>query len=142
MDTALNLIKRFEGLKLEAYPDRKDVSKAVWTIGYGTTQGIEPGMKISEADAEDYLEREVSDLETRIKILVKRKLSEREMAALVSLVYNIGIERFKFSTLLKDLNAGQMLSAAFEFSRWVYIDGKPSPGLINRRKVEHGVFLS
>ena len=55
----LDLIKSFEGLRLDAYRD----SVGVWTIGYGTTAaagvGIEPaaGMKITEAEAAVYLDR-------------------------------------------------------------------------------------
>lgn len=33
----IELIKRFEGLRLKAYPD----SVGVWTIGYGWTQPVD-----------------------------------------------------------------------------------------------------
>ncbi|WP_332772242.1 DUF2514 family protein [Pseudomonas sp. ESBL1] len=44
----LSLIKSFEGLRLQAYKD----AVGVWTIGYGTTQGVNAGMKISKEQAE------------------------------------------------------------------------------------------
>ena len=48
-ENGVELIKRFEGLELEAYQD----IAGIWTIGYGHTgPDVEPGMKISERDAE------------------------------------------------------------------------------------------
>lgn len=40
----MNLIKSFEGLRLQAYQD----SVGVWTIGYGTTRGVKACMSISK----------------------------------------------------------------------------------------------
>lgn len=57
-----DLIKRFEGCRLEAYQD----SVGVWTIGWGTTRypdgsPVSPGDKITQAEADYYLEYEVLD---------------------------------------------------------------------------------
>ena len=43
------LIKEFEGLRLKAYK----CPGGVWTIGYGHTTGVKPGMVITEAQAEE-----------------------------------------------------------------------------------------
>lgn len=43
----IELIKRFEGCKLTAYK----CSAGVWTIGYGHTQGVYEGKKITEEEA-------------------------------------------------------------------------------------------
>ena len=40
----LDLIKKYEGLRLEAYK----CPAGVWTIGYGHTKGVMPKMKISK----------------------------------------------------------------------------------------------
>ena len=45
------LIIVFEGLRLKAY----QCPGVVWTIGYGHTAGVKPGMVINEAQAEEYL---------------------------------------------------------------------------------------
>lgn len=53
--STIDLVKRFEGLKLKAYQD----SVGVWTIGYGTTSRagigvqVRPGMTITEGQAAD-----------------------------------------------------------------------------------------
>ncbi|MEE4411931.1 lysozyme, partial [Serratia sp. C2(2)] len=44
--TSLMLIKRFEGLSLQAYPDPATGGKP-WTIGYGHTTDVKPGDLIS-----------------------------------------------------------------------------------------------
>ena len=55
----LSLIKKFEGCKLEAYK----CAAGVWTIGYGSTDGVNEGMKISQERA-DMLLLEVYNLQT------------------------------------------------------------------------------
>ena len=49
--TGLDLIKHFEGCELYAYK----CPAGVWTIGYGHTKGVEPGMQITEQDSQDML---------------------------------------------------------------------------------------
>jgi lysozyme len=49
--TAIDLIKRFESLELEAYL----CPAGAWTIGWGHTAGVEPGMRITEQHAEELL---------------------------------------------------------------------------------------
>ncbi len=51
--SGIELIKRFEGLRLKAYQD----SVGIWTIGYGWTQPVDgkkvgPGMQIDQAIAD------------------------------------------------------------------------------------------
>lgn len=64
--------------------------------------------------------------------------------ALISLVYNIGADAFRHSTLLRKLNAGDYVGAANQFTVWVY--GGPShhktqlTGLLNRRLREQSLF--
>ena len=52
----LALIKQFEGCRLAAY----QCSAGVWTIGYGHTAGVHKGMKITQAQAEEYLKHDVA----------------------------------------------------------------------------------
>ena len=51
-EEGIELLKKFEGCKLEAYQD----SVGVWTIGYGHTKGVYKGMTIYQDDAEEMLE--------------------------------------------------------------------------------------
>ncbi|MEQ1307615.1 lysozyme, partial [Acinetobacter bereziniae] len=67
--------------------------------------------------------------------------SQNQFDALVSLAYNIGINAFQNSTLLKRLNALEYLGAAQQFDVWIKAGGKTVQGLVNRRAVEKALFL-
>ena len=84
-DAGLNIIKLYEGFKSEAYLCPANV----WTIGYGTTAGVKPGMKIDRATADMWLRRDVELTEAAIKKLVKVPLKQYQFDALVSFVYNL-----------------------------------------------------
>ncbi|PSB66784.1 muraminidase, partial [filamentous cyanobacterium CCP1] len=82
----LRLLKAFEGLRLEAYLD----PVGVWTIGYGTTSGVFPGMRITEAQAEAFLRRDLARFERAVSDLITVPLNEDQYSALVSFTYNVG----------------------------------------------------
>jgi lysozyme len=137
VDQAIQLIQQFEGIRHRPYfcPAGK------LTIGWGSTRGVKPGMEITNEQAEKILREEVLELESEFNLCVKVTLKDHERAALLSLSHNIGITRFRFSTLLKKLNSGDKKGASEEFTRWVHIQGKRLPGLVRRRAVEKAVFL-
>ena len=134
----IDLIKQFEGLRLEAY----QCSAGVWTIGFGHTNGVKQGDKITLAQAEDFLRSDLEKFENAINNLVNVELNQNQFDALVSFVFNIGINAFKKSTMLKFLNNNSFPLAAGQFDRWIYANGNVVAGLINRRKKEKELFLS
>ncbi len=135
----INLIKQFEGLRLSAYR----CSAGVWTIGYGSTSGVRPGMKITQAEAEQRLRADLSRFEQKLNKLVKVRLNQNEFDALVSFVFNIGITAFSNSTLLRLLNQGQArVDVADQLLRWDKVNGQPVVGLTRRRAAERRLFLS
>ena len=140
----LDLIKRFEGLRLTAYQD----SVGVWTIGYGTTTragiGVEvtPGMEINEADAEAFLKMALEKFAAQIIPAFKRKPTENQFGAMLSLAYNIGPTAFKKSTCLKRFNAGDTEGAAEALTWFKKAGGKVLRGLVRRRAAERELFLS
>jgi len=54
----LDLIKRFEGLKLAAYPD-PGTGAEPYTIGYGHTSGVKPSDTCTPAQAQAWLQSDV-----------------------------------------------------------------------------------
>ena len=68
-------------------------------------------------------------------------LNQHEYEALISFCFNVGINAFKRSTLLRRLNKGDVGSVPAQLARWVYAGGKKSNGLINRRDKEIQWFL-
>lgn len=139
----IELIKRFEGLRLKAYQD----SVGVWTIGYGWTLPVDgkkvgPGMQIDQATADRLLKCGVVQYEQGVNQLVKVKITQGQFDALVSFAYNLGLRSLSTSTLLQKLNAGDKQGAADQFGRWVNAGGKRLDGLVTRRAAEREMFLS
>ena len=137
-EKGIELIKSFEGLRLEAYLD----SVAVPTIGYGHTRGVKLGQTITQEQADTLLEEDIHEFELAIQRLVHVNLTQNQFDALVSFTFNLGIGSLKQSTLLKKLNAGDITGAANEFNRWVYAGGKKLTGLVKRRSAERLMFIS
>lgn len=135
----IDLIKHFEGLRLDAYRD----SVGVLTIGYGHTVDVRLDQRITTEEAEKILR---DDLEVFMHGVLKAaeplKLTQGQFDALVSFAFNLGLGSLKSSTLLKKLKAGDAAGASFEFQRWVYAGGKKLPGLVKRREAERALFVS
>lgn len=143
--SGVDLIKGFEGLKLNAYLD----SVGVWTIGYGTIKypngvSVKKGDACTASEAQTYLANDCKVFVNAVNKLVKVPLTQNQFDALVSLVYNIGETAFAGSTLLKKLNAKDYAGAAAQFEVWNKgrVKGKLTviPGLANRRAAERKVF--
>lgn len=137
----LELVKEFEGLRLEAYLD----PVGVWTIGYGHTSMAGPpevkkGMKLTSKEAEDLLLRDLKKYEDAVDRLVKVDLNDNQHAALSSFTYNLGEGNLKKSTLLKKLNDGDYSGASAEFPKWNKAGGKILKGLTRRREAERALF--
>ena len=132
------LIKEFEGLRLKAYL----CPGGVWTIGYGHTAGVKPGMVITEAQAEEYLKADLIAFERYLNGL-GLALNQNQFDALVSFIYNVGTGNFSSSTLLRKVRANpQDNSIMDEFLRWVYSKGRVLPGLQRRRLAEMKLYFS
>ena len=140
----IDLIKEFEGCKLQAY----QCSAGVWTIGVGTTAaaglGIIPakGMTITQERAEDLLKQGVNKFAAQVDALITTKVNANEFGACVSLAYNIGPNAFAKSTVLRELNANNRDKAAAAFQLWNKAGGVVSKGLISRREAEKQLFLT
>jgi lysozyme len=138
----IDLIKRFESLRLDAYQD----VAGIWTIGYGHTKTAKSGMKITEKEAEDLLRDDLKDAEKGVQAPIKVDINDNEYSALVSLVFNIGRGAFAKSTALKELNKNDRIAAADAFELWTKstVGGKKIvfPGLVARRAAEKGLFLT
>lgn len=133
----LKLIKSFEGLRLRAYQD----AVGIWTIGYGTTRGVRPGMTISEAEAENFLQEDLVRFERAINDALKVSVNDNQFSALSCFTYNVGSGAFRESTLLRMLNQQNIYGAADQFPRWNKAGGRPLAGLTRRRKAERSLFL-
>lgn len=132
----IQVLKHFEGLRLQAYQD----SVGVWTIGYGTTSGVARGQVITEAKAEQFLQSDLVKFENAVIRAVKVPLKQHQFDALVVFSYNVGSANFQGSTMLKLINAGQFDAAAKQFVRWNKAGGQVLNGLTRRRESEAKLF--
>lgn len=133
----IGLIKRFEGLRLEAYGDG-----ASYSVGYGH-HGVAAGTRVTEAEAEALLKGDLQRIEAYVEGL-GLGLNQNEFDALVSLSYNIGTGRLASSTLLRllreDRAPREELRAAW--SMWRHSGGQVSAGLERRRRAEYALYSS
>lgn len=128
----LRKVKEFEGLRLEAYQD----AVGVWTIGYGHTEGVNRGDKITKWYAEDLLKSDLDIVTMQVLDLNVCK-TRGQLDALVSFAFNLGIQRLKTSTLLKCIKRGETANVITkEWLRWKYAGGRVLPGLVKRREWE------
>lgn len=146
--SAENIIKFFEGLRLKAYQDER----GIWTIGYGSTwnhiagRKVQQGDTITEKTAIEWIRKDMSNTAKKIDEFVKIPINSNQRDSLTSFAYNIGVNAFANSTLLKLLNAGKPKEeVAKQLLRWnkVKKDGVyvVSNGLTNRRQKEYELFL-
>ena len=135
----LQILEESEGCKLTAYQD----PVGVWTIGYGDTQNVTPGMTITQSEADQRLRNRLPEFEVGVNGLLARAINSNQFSALVDFAYNLGLEALRESTLLKMVNEGDFAGAANEFGKWVYAGDPPQalPGLVERRAKERTLFL-
>ena len=138
----IDLIKKLEGCKLQAYLDQKGIA----TIGVGHTEGVRLGDTCTQAQADEWLAFDCAWAWQAIRSRVQVPLTSNQSGALLSFVFSLGAPQFEKSTLLANLNAGNYQSVPNEIKQWVWItmpDGtrKISLGLANRRKAEAALFI-
>ena len=67
---------------------------------------------------------------------IKTPLADNQKAAFLSFAFNVGNGAFCKSTLARKANAGDLMGACAELSRWVMAGGRELPGLVKRRAAE------
>jgi len=130
------LIKKFEGCELKAYK----CAAGVWTIGYGSTKGVEENDTITQEDADKLLTEEMSEYEGYVNDMVESDLKQNEFDALVSWVYNLGPSNLSSSTLLQKLNNKDWDDVPNQIKRWNKAGGEVLQGLVRRREAEALLF--
>ncbi|MBI3983832.1 lysozyme [Candidatus Microgenomates bacterium] len=106
------------------------------TIGFGTTEGVKLGDKITPPKALARALTDVQKFEGALKGCVTVPLHQYEYDVYVTFAYNIGGQAFCGSTLVRKLNAGDYAGACAELSRWTKVQGRVVQGLVNRRAKE------
>ena len=136
------IIRDAEGFRSTAYLD----TGGVWTIGFGTIKypngtSVKKGDTCTKNEAEQWLKNDCVWVDACLDKNVKVNLNQNQFDALASFVYNVGETAFVKSTMLTLINQNSWTSAASQFDRWVFDNGKRIQGLVNRRTKEKSLFL-
>jgi lysozyme len=126
-------------LVAEGYRDHAYIPVAgdVPTIGFGSTENVKMGDKVTVTQALNRAMVDVQKFEGAIKTCVKVPLHQYEYDAYTSLAYNIGSGAFCRSTLVKLVNQEKYDEACKQILRWDFFKGKPLRGLTVRREKEY-----
>jgi len=133
-NNGIELIKSFEGCRLEAYK----CPSGVWTIGYGHTANVTPCMKITQAQADDFLRTDLVRFEKYVNQYDGvYHFTQNQFDALVSFTYNCGAGNLK-KLVAGGLRTTKEISEAL--LRYNKGGGKVLPGLVRRRAAEKSLF--
>lgn len=143
-EAGLDLIKKFEGVRLDAYQD----VAGIWTIGYGHTRGVTEHTEGITQDAADLLLKDdLRIFEDAVETAVASiSTANNQFAAMVSLCFNIGAINFGASSVLHYHHAGLKQKAANAFLLWdrAHINSVLTTvrGLARRREAEKALYLT
>ena len=143
---AADLCRFFEGFSSKPY-----ICPAGYpTIGYGTVYKPD-GTKVTMQDepisrelANEWLMRELqhnymAGVLRASPILIR---NQRLLAAITDFAYNLGVGRYRASTLKRRVDANDLLGVETELKKWVRGGGKVLPGLVKRRQAEINLIRS
>lgn len=137
-DEGVELVAKYEGCKLEAYK----CPAGVWTIGYGHTEGVSPGDKIStEKEAKELLKKDLAKYggyvnTCRKNNLISFPMKQNQFDALTSFCYNCGYNSLK--KLVADRTADVIAEKILLYNK---AGGKELSGLTKRRAEERALFI-
>lgn len=139
LELLINLIKEFEGCKLNAYK----CPAGIWTIGYGCTgKNITKDTQWTQEKAEDKLHdmalQSLHDTINASPILQYQNIEKQ--ASIADFVYNLGITKYNTSTLKKRVDVGDWEEAKKEILRWDKVKGQSLAGLTRRREKERDLL--
>lgn len=130
----IDLIKKFEGVRLNAYK----CPAGVWTIGYGHTAGVYQGQVITQSYAEALLKADLVIYETKVmKYNDKYDWNQNEFDAMVSFAYNLG----SIDSLVENGSRTKEVIAS-KIELYNKAGGQVLEGLTTRRKAEKALFLT
>ena len=140
LELAAELCRHFEGFSSTPY-----ICPAGYpTIGYGTVykpDGSKVTMQDSPISKETANQWLISELEHNYMAGVLRAspillANTNLLAAITDFAYNLGVGRYRASTLRKRVEAGDIGGTITELRKWVRGAGKVLPGLVRRREAE------
>jgi lysozyme len=138
----LELIMSFEGYREFA----AQLPDGGWTLGYGHTKTARFGAQVTRADAKMLLLYDLTEINLAMGELIFTPLSQNQIDALSSFIFNVGQHAFQTSTVLRRVNEGALLEAACAIDLWrraeIQGDQIIVDALVRRRAAEKALFLT
>jgi len=97
-------------------------------------------VNLTQSQEEALLNLALPTYQQHVQNYVKVPVNQNQFDAMVSLDYNIGGGNFKNSSVVANLNKGDVAAAAESFKLWNKSGGKVVQGLVNRRELEVALF--
>ena len=142
IDVAVQLCKEFEGFRSHPY-----ICPAGYpTIGYGTvfkpdgTTVTMADLPIDEKTASEWLSSEIRGnyMVGVLRASPTLAVHPEKLGAMASFAYNLGVGRYRASTLRRRVDEENWEEARVELMKWVRGGGRILPGLVRRRRAEAG----
>ena len=124
-----DLIKKYEGCRLTAYR----CPSGVWTIGYGHTEGVYSGMRITQAQADSMFNEDMVKYVIWARSAIRFTPNQNQFDAMVSFCYNCG------GGALAEI-AGSAEQFRNNMKEYCHGGGVVLPGLVRRREEELELF--
>jgi len=97
-------------------------------------------VNLTQSQEEALLNLALPTYQQHVQNYVLVPVNQNQFDAMVSLDYNIGGGNFKSSSVVANLNKGDVAAAAESFKLWNKSGGKVVQGLVNRRELEVALF--
>lgn len=148
----INLLHSIEVARLKPYDDQTGKEVDSWvqgaTIGYGhlirQEEWSKYGNGLTTEQINALFDQDLSSFVEAVGSVVKIDLAQNQFDALVILAYNIGIDAFRTSSVLKLVNDPSAVtghpSLEAAWKSWSKSQGKVMQGLVNRRHAEWKIY--
>ena len=140
IEIAAALCRKFEGFSAKPYL----CPAGYWTIGFGTvfkpdgTQVTKDDPPITKELAEEWLQHELRHNYLAGVLHASPNLARHPevLGAITDFAYNLGVARYRASTLKRRINEEDWDGAKIELGKWVRGGGRVLRGLVKRRQAE------
>ena len=133
-----------EGREYKPYLDVGNV----WTACEGITGGIDPNHIYTDAECDQLKAQRIRRAEAAVDRHVKVEMTANRRAALIDWTFNLGEGSLARSSMLKKLNAGDVVGACRAILDWMYVGGKDCRekknkcgGIVTRRQWQHDMCM-
>jgi lysozyme len=140
----LLLIAGHEGFSSKPYKD----TGGVVTNGFGNAT-ITPSKSVTVVEALGDLKENTTMTGRGVSRCLTAEVTQGQYDAYVSFAYNVGVNAFCKSTMLKLANQGDKVGSCNQFDRWTYVAGRDCKiksnncsGIAKRREDEKQLCLS